>query len=230
MLIIADARFPESIVKNLARFGRVLPFFSSGIVYESIGGHPDIFLCPTPDALIAAPNTPSEIIEKIKKRGIVPVMGTLPVGAGYPASARYNVFIGNDCLVHRGGLTDHAILEHAEGLHFFDVRQGYARCSVIEAGGLHITSDRGIDGTLKNAGKETFYIDPSSISLPGQHHGLFGGCAGVFNNLFFLAGSVGHFPEGSALRNHLQKRNIEIVELYDGPLLDGGGILILETP
>jgi hypothetical protein len=51
MLIIADARLPERVLKNLERYGEVLPFASQGIVYDSISGHPDIFLCQTPNAL-----------------------------------------------------------------------------------------------------------------------------------------------------------------------------------
>ncbi len=227
MLIIADARFPERVLKTLERYGEVLPFASQGIVYEAISGHPDIFLCQTPNALVAAPNTPAEILNQIVKSGVMVAKGQQPVGASYPASAMYNAFSGSGLLVHRKRLTDPAILQNSEGLKKVDVKQGYTRCNLVEAGGLFITSDRGIETALKNAGKETFFVDPSLIQLPGQKHGFFGGCAGVHQNQFFLAGSVKHFPEGPSLIQHLEKRDIELVELYDGPLWDGGSIYFI---
>jgi hypothetical protein len=228
MLIIADARFPERVLKNLERFGQVLPFASRGIVYEAISGHPDIFFCQTPGAVVAAPNTPAGILNQIKKTRINLVMGKLPVGDAYPESARYNAFIGSDCLVNRPGITDHAITDQTKGLKAIAVAQGYTRCNLVEAGGLFITSDRGIENALKRAGKETFFIDPSPIKLPGQKHGFFGGCAGNQNNILFLAGSLKHFPEGPALKESLKNKGIEIAELYDGALWDGGSILMIE--
>ena len=228
MLIIADSRFPERVLKNLEQFGQVLPFASQGIVYETISGHPDIFFCHTPGGLVAAPNTPAAILNEIKKTGINPVMGQLPVGSTYPASARYNACVGSGCLVHRPEISDPVISGESKGLKTISVAQGYSRCNLVEAGGLFFTSDRGIENALKKAGKETFYVDPSSIKLPGQKHGFFGGCAGVYKNHFFLAGSLKKFPEGPALKEILEKREIEIIELYDGPLWDGGSIIMVE--
>lgn len=229
MLIIADARFPKKVLKNLEKFGEVLPFASRGIVYECIDGHPDIFFCQTPGGLVAAPNTPAEIIKKLRKSGIKLFEGTQPAGAKYPASARYNAFVGAGCLVHRQELTDPTIVENSEGLQIIDVRQGYTRCNLIEAGGLFITSDRGIETRLKDEGKETFFVDPACIKLPGKKHGFFGGCAGLHKNMLLVAGSIKHFIEGPILNDLLKTRAIELVELYDGPLWDGGSILFIEN-
>jgi hypothetical protein len=227
MLIIADARFPERVLKNLQRYGEVLPFASQGIVYDSISGHPDIFLCQTPNALVAAPNIPAKTLNQIVKSGTIVVTGQHPVGASYPASAIYNAFSGSGMLVHSKELTDLVIQENSEGLKKVDVKQGYTRCNLLEAGGLFITSDRGIEKELQKAGKDTFFVDPSLIQLPGQKHGFFGGCTGVHKNILFLAGSLKHFPQGPELIENLEKRGIELVALYDGPLWDGGSILFL---
>ncbi len=227
MLIIADARFPERVLKNLERHGEVLPFASQGIVYDSISGHPDIFLCQTPKGLVVAPNSPAETLNQIVKSGVMVATGQRPVGDSYPASAMYNAFSGSGLLVHSKDLTDPVILKNSEGLKKVEVKQGYTRCNLVEAGGLFITSDRGIKKELKKAGKETFFVDPSLIRLPGQKHGFFGGCAGVHQNQFFLAGSVKHFPEGLKLIEELEKRGIGLVELYDGPLWDGGSIYFI---
>jgi len=229
MLIIADARFPERVLKNLERYGEVLPFASQGIVYNSISGHPDIFLCQTPNALVAAPNTPAEIFNQIVKSGTIVATGQQPVGASYPASAIYNAFSGSGMLVHSKDLTDPVILENSEGLKKIDVKQGYTRCNLVKAGGLFITSDRSIEKALQKAGKDTFFVDPGYIHLPDQKHGFFGGCTGVHQNQFFLAGSISYLPEGPALKKNLEKREIDLVELYNGPLWDGGSIYFISN-
>lgn len=229
MLILADARFPERVKKGLRQYGEVVPFASKGIVYEAISGHPDIFFCKTPSDLVAAPNTPPEMLKKIHDAGIKTVEGEFPVGATYPDSARYNAFAGSGCLVHRKGLTDRRITETTQGLTSIFVGQGYTRCNLTEAGGLFITSDRGIENALQKEGKEIFYIDPSVVKLPGQKHGFFGGCTGFYKNIFFMAGSARHFSKGAALVEMLTARGVEVCELYDGPLWDGGSILFLDA-
>lgn len=227
MLILADARFPERVLRTLERYGQVVPFSSQGVVYEAIAGHPDIFLCPVPGGLVAAPNTPERILEAVESSGISFILGKAPVGEAYPASARYNAFVGKDCLLHLFDITDEVILAPTQGLEKIAVRQGYARCSLVEAGGLYITSDCGIEKALKESGRETFYVDPTPIVLPGQPHGFFGGCTGVWEQQLFLAGSLRHLPEETFLQQTLEQRGITIIELYDGPLWDGGSILFL---
>ncbi|MEE4178222.1 MAG: hypothetical protein V2I46_12005 [Bacteroides sp.] len=227
MLILADARLPERVLKNLGRYGQVVPFASQGVVYEAISGHPDIFLCQVPGGVVAAPNTPKNILEALENKGTSLFFGKEPLGKAYPATARYNAFSGKDCLLHLFDLTDEVILAQTQGLEKIAVRQGYARCSLVEAGRLYITSDRGIEKELKQNCRETFYVDPSPIILPGQPHGFFGGCTGVWGQQLFLAGSLRHFPEGELLQQALVQRGITIIELYDGPLWDGGSILFL---
>ncbi len=229
MLILADARFPEGVKKGLRRYGEVVPFASTGIVYEAISGHPDIFFCKTPAGLVAAPNTPPGILKKIHDAGVKMVVGELPVGATYPESARYNAFAGSSCFVHRQGLTDRRIMENTKGLTTIFVEQGYTCCNLTEAGGLFITSDRSIENALRMAGKEILYIDPTVVKLPGQKHGFFGGCTGFHKDILFVVGSARHFPDGTTLLEKLMGRGIEVCELYDGPLWDGGSILFLEA-
>lgn len=223
-MIIADMRFPEKVKKNLGKIGRLVQFSAPGIVYDSISGHPDIFLCHTPAGLVAAPNTPEKILSEIKKAFLRLIAGNEPVGYSYPSSARYNAFVCGSYLIHNTELTDSAILQQMSGSQIILVKQGYTRCNLVSAGDLFITSDRGIEKSLKGWNKEVFFVDPKPILLPGQKNGFFGGCAGYFNKRLYIAGGTGFFAEGAALKQALAIKGIELVELYDGPLWDGGGI------
>lgn len=227
MLIFADERIPGAALDKLSEFGEVVPFATQNITYASISCHPDIFICPVGDVVITAPGTPEEYVERIRKSGKKVIAGLHRVGRAYPESARYNAFVNAQYLIHNQAITDPMIVQHTTGLTRLNVKQGYTRCNLIEAGGLYITSDRAIDQILLRHHAEVLYVDPAQIVLPGEKHGFFGGCAGFFDNKLLLTGSCPHFREGKLLREMLQKRGVTLVELHDGPLFDGGSIICI---
>jgi hypothetical protein len=69
------------------------------------------------------------------------------------------------------------------------------------------------------------YVNPSDIILPGFRNGFFGGACGVYENRVFIIGSLDKFGDGSNVRAFLKRLDMEIVELYDGELNDGGSLL-----
>lgn len=70
------------------------------------------------------------------------------------------------------------------------------------------------------------YVNPEGIQLPGFDHGFVGGAAGIYKDQVFFIGNLDYFSEGEKFRHFLS--GYEIIELYDGPLFDGGSILFLE--
>lgn len=227
MYIIADARLPAQALKRLQKHGKLLTLATRHRTYGSISGHPDVFFCPTPNKLVCAPNAPEEIFTTLVEAGIRPAKGRHPVSPQYPGSAAYNAFTNDAFFVHNTRYSDPLLLTHSSTLQTIHVNQGYARCSLAEAGGLFMTSDKGIEKVLKQTGLDVFFIDPDPIRLPGQQHGFFGGCTGTWKKHLFLAGSCDHFQEGHELKAELNRRGIEIIELYDGPLFDAGSILCI---
>ena len=228
MLVIVDSRIPKAALVELEKHVQVLPFSSSGVVYDAISGHPDIFFCQTPFALVAAPNTPEAFLKQLQKFGVNFLLGKSELGDTYPQTAHYNAFFSKACLVHNTKTTDVSIYELAAEIEIINVNQGYTRCNLIEAGGLYITSDNSILEALNLAGKDAFYISPYNIQLPGVKHGFFGGCAGYINKKLFIVGSLQYLPEGKALAKKLEEREVTIIELYNGQLFDVGGVLVNE--
>lgn len=226
MYIIADARLPAEVLTNLQSYGRLLALSTQHITYNAISGHPDVFFCQTPDKLLAAPNAPAELLDMLKvETRLHP--GDKPAGPRYPESASYNAFVNHTYIIHNLAHTDAAILDHCAAWRRLHVSQGYTRCNLVEIADLYITSDRGIEKVLRKERLEVFFIDPKPIILPGQAHGFFGGCAGINGNTLFLSGCCDYFPEGHALKAALKQRDVELVELYEGPLVDGGSILFI---
>lgn len=226
MIILVDKRIPEPAFKALRKYGKIIPFETSGITYSAISGHPDIFFCQTNETLVVAPNTPNNIKAQLTKHGIHFLEGRNHIGKAYPFTAQYNAVITEKYLIHNPKYTDPVILSNCGQLEAIEVNQAYARCNLVALNGDgFITSDTGIEKTLQKKGLEVLYIDPKGILLPGFEHGFFGGTCGIFQDKVFFTGSLDHFPEGKKARQFLS--GYEIIELYDGPLFDGGSILFI---
>ncbi len=225
-MIIANKRIPEKAKETLLGFGDALFLETEGITYKAISGHPDIFFCSINTNLIVAPNLPAKFREELNHHSITFIEGEKTVGKKYPETAFYNAVVTENYLIHNLKYTDAAILEAAGNLKRINVNQAYTRCNLLPLpGDKFITSDRGIEKTLKNEGLEILYVSPKDILLPGFEHGFFGGTCGVFKNKLLILGSLKHFKDGEKTRQFLDNAKMEIVELFKGPLFDGGSIL-----
>jgi len=228
MLIIGDARLPAEAIENLSAFGTVVPFTTSGITYDAVSGHPDLFFCQHQHQVVAAPNLPEACFTLLEDQKISVVKGKLPVGEIYPQTARYNAVITNNFLIHNTKHSDPSLTEAFAENELIPVNQGYTRCNLLALNDdLFITSDKGIFSQLQKRDLDVHYFSPEGIILPGFGHGFLGGCLGFVENRIFVIGSLSRFPEGKKLSSLLESRNYKIVELYNGPLYDGGSLFFL---
>jgi hypothetical protein len=233
MLIIVDHKISLKAKEKLSKYGDLLELKTEGITYPAISGHPDIFFCQSPDKLIVAPNLPKQYFDQLNSQRIDYITGEFPVGAEYPASARYNAVATDKYLIHNFRHTDFMITRTLIDLHPVHVDQGYCRCNLLALKDDHfITSDAGIFKVLKGlhppaGGLHLLGLHPDNILLEGFPHGFFGGCCSVLQDKVFVNGSLDHFPEGEKVRNYLGHLGYEIVELYNGPLMDCGSILFV---
>ena len=228
--IIADSRMPEEAKKNLKKLGNVLFINPTSVTYNSIASHPDIFFFQKDDALIYAPNAPKRIIKELKKRKIKLIEGKKEVGKKYPETVPYNaVGIGN-LLIHNLKHTDETILSSYEN--HINVNQGYTRCNLLALNeNAFITSDLAISRQLSAVNSQSqsstvkvLYIDPKQIKLEGQRNGFFPGCCGVWKNNLIVCGSTKNLKEKTELDKFLKDNNFNLIELYDGDLIDVGSI------
>lgn len=228
MLIFVDKRAPAAARQHLRNFGEVVEFSTEGIVYEAISGHPDIFLCQTPQKCIVAPNMPVEFLEILKNRQIDFVSGKNAVGKNYPDTAIYNAVVTEKFLVHNATVTDPVIFDYSENKQVIPVKQAYSRCNLLFLSEkAAITSDKGIEKKLAGFGINALFVDPDPVVLPGFKHGFFAGACCLSENQVFILGRLTHHHQGEQIREFIKNEGFTIVELYDGPLFDGGGIFFL---
>ena len=228
MLIVIDKKIPEKAKIKLTGYGNLLELKTNGITYDAISGHPDIFFSVLNNDIIAAPNLPQKFRAELKKHQISFHEGEQVVGQKYPESSIYNIVSTSQFLIHNLKYTDLAVKDLAMGLDQIHVKQAYTRCNLIALKNQRfITSDRGIEKALKKRSLEVFYFSPDGIILPGFKNGFIGGCAGVLGDQLFFIGNLSHYPAGNQLRNQIIVWGYQIIELYDGPLFDGGGIFFM---
>jgi hypothetical protein len=232
MLIIVDKKIPSEAKANLAAYGPLLELETEGIVYTAISGHPDIFFCQTPETLIISPSLPGKYLNKILELNIPCNLGNQACISQHPGSVHYNAAVNDSYLVHRLEYTDPIILQNCHTLKKIPVKQAYTRCNMLLLKEDHyITSDIGISRNLQRSGLAGIFVSPQGILLPGFPNGFIGGAMGVLHDKVFMTGSLSHFSEGKKVRKFLEDLDYEVIELYQGPLFDGGGILFMShTP
>lgn len=229
-LIITDKRTPLPVKNALRNRGRLVLLSTENMVYKSISGHPDIFICAGQEAVVMAPGLPEEIKKALSEYGIPVIRGSADPGKTYPASARYNAVITPEYIIHNLKITDPVIAETFKDRKQLHVNQGYTRCNLLALNGNRfITSDRGIEKVLLQKGKTVFYVDPAPVRLHGQKHGFFPGCCGILDSEVLIAGNLKFHPQGEEISAFIQSAGYSVQELYNDPLTDVGGIIFFTS-
>lgn len=227
-IIIASSLMPQEAKERLKQYGEVQWLESTDFVYPSIAAHPDIYFFQYSDnQLVFAPDTPKEWIAFLHQKGIKMMRGKTSC---YQSSkyASYNACGTADLLIHNLKYTDERIMKLYEGKTMVDVPQSFTRCNLLAINErAFMTSDKGIYRTLAERQYDVLYIDPHQIQLPGHDYGFFPGCCGIADQQLFVCGSTGLLKEKHDFDAFLSRHHYELIELYEGPLTDLGGIFFV---
>ncbi|MEI6765656.1 MAG: DUF6873 family GME fold protein [Bacteroidota bacterium] len=228
MLIIADKRLPAKVIQSLSKQGELLLLAASGIAYEAVSGHPDIFFCKVNDVLCVSPNLNIEIYQALDIAGIAYVKGEKGTTNIYPGTAAYNLAISGNTAIHNFEHTDSVLLSMLDGFNKIQVKQGYCRCNIVPLDDYGIiTTDAGIHSAAIASGLNSMLVTPECILLPGFNYGFIGGCCGVHEKSVYITGSLRHHPQGNEMSEFMLRGGFSVTELYDGPLVDGGSLIFL---
>ena len=88
---------------------------------------------------------------------------------------------------------------------------------------------QGSEFRVQSSEFKVLYIDPKQIKLEGHDHGFFPGCCGVWNNNLIVCGSTKYLKEKEELDKFLKDNNFNLIELYDGELVDVGSIFLVRS-
>ncbi|MFH1846815.1 MAG: DUF6873 family GME fold protein [Candidatus Omnitrophota bacterium] len=239
--MIHDARIPEEYISRLKEKlpeALLLPFSGesseNNSVYESIRCHPDIYFFQLDTkSLIHACRLKGSCLSFLRKHGIRLVSGKSDPSKKYPDTVPFNAMRVGNYLLHNLDYTDPVILENARnhGLKNINIKQGYARCSIVNVGDKAIiTSDNGMTKQAREHGFDVLLVSPGDVLLPGEKYGLLGGASGNLSDgtIVFL-GDIRLHPEAKRITEFFKKHETEYIDLKGLPLYDAGGLLVISN-
>lgn len=222
----------EKVIRGLRRRG--IEAVTTGprpALNEAVRCHADMLCHPLGGAQIVVARGGTELRTRLESRGFTVTGSVSEIESPYPSDAALNAARIGNRLIANPEVLDLSILEYCResGIELLPVRQGYAKCSVAVADANSIlTSDPGIAAVAAAAGLDVLKVRPGFVGLPGHPYGFLGGACGMIGkNLLAFAGDLRSHPDCERIEAFLKAKQIEIVCLCGGPLLDVGGILPL---
>lgn len=228
MFVIIDKRAPLEVKINLAKYTKeVFKFSSEGITYNSISGHPDIFIFQDDKTLLIAPNSPQTLIDLLDKKEVQYSFGNLPVGKSLDDSVLYNCLSTDQYFFCKPNKPDATIQTNCMGKKRIALPQAYTRCSMFAIENKIITSDQGILKVLEKNAIESFYFDPSEIRIQDHQYGFIGGTMGATEDKVFFLGNILKHKDGKSLEKFITALGKEVICLGNDYLYDGGGLFFV---
>lgn len=229
MLAIIDKRAPNAVKKNLSLYiDEVFEFESDAITYNSIAGHPDIFMYQDENNIVLAPNTPIQLTSFLTENKVVFSTGKNPVGKSLKECVLYNCISTNHYFFCKKDHADVSIQNLNSTKIQLNIPQAFARCNMFAVENSFVTSDKGIVKVLKNNKLGYLYFDPSEINIIDHKNGFIGGTMGVYNDKVFFMGNILKHADGKVLEKFITNLNMEIICLGNDFLYDGGSIFFVK--
>ena len=147
---------------------------------------------------------------------------------GYPGEVIYNACSTGKYFIHNLKYTDEALLRASEelGLIPVNVRQGYARCSIIPVDGDSIiTYDRGVAEACRKTGIDVLLVRPGYVSLEDYDTGFIGGTAGRIGQEIVFNGDLSKHPDYEMIVAFIREKGLEPVYFTGHPLTDIGSVV-----
>ena len=229
MIVLYDARMPQQAAEALAYYATAVPLITHGVTDDILSGHPDVFCCNIEPVPVVAPNMPLPVVQQMQQCGIDFVFGKQNTGQGKYANAHYNAVVSENYILHHIASTDESILCRCDTHKRINVKQSLTRCTTIALkNNMFITSDGGVYKQLKQNCLNVMYVECRDILLPGVKYGCIGGCMGLCEDTLFVIGSMKYCAQGDKMMNFVSNMGYRIIELYDGPLYDGGSLCFMQ--
>ena len=230
LALISEAA-PEEVVSNLGNYGfDVIKLRPHPSLPPPVASHADMLTAALDNRVFfdkiyieANPDTVRAVTDAGHDVEAVPET----VGPEYPDDIALNVLIaGSFALGHAASSETLRRRIGESGRTFVPVKQGYAACSTLYAGGLLISADAGI---VKAASRfcDTLRITPGHIELEPYGEGFIGGASVFDGESAYFTGDVFSHPDGREIVRLLAARGVESRPLSQGSLCDVGGIRFL---
>ncbi len=229
--VLLDPRISEESLESLKKLG-VEPILveKSENLADPVAYHPDMLFHPLGEkTLLHSPDISQDFKELLRSKSFKLIEGETVLEKEYPKNISYNAINIGNIFAHNIEYTDKTLKTKFEDLNykFINIAQGYSKCSVaIISDRALITSDMGIVKKIKKEDLDILSIESGYIKLEGYSCGFIGGTMGMLDKTTAVFnGSLSHHIDGDRIRAFLLEKNIEIIELNQGELVDIGSLM-----
>jgi len=235
---IVDERAPDAAVSALASRGfRVIKAPGCNGLPEATRSHPDMLLFSLGRSIVV-----TEEYYSLAKGFFLLLSSLVPnlkiikskerLSREYPNDCKLNALpVGNRLFAKTDSVSGEVIsLAKEAGLIITHTKQGYPSCSVLAPDGSHaVTADAGMAKLLCRYGIEVLKIDACGIRLPPYEYGFIGGASGTHGNEIYFYGDLSTHKDGELIRNFCISAGYAPISLCDGPLIDLGRIIFIDS-
>ena len=225
---VITADFP-GVVNGLKELGfTVLTVEKNPFISNSLATHSDMLAVKIGDRIVLD-GSQQKLYEHFSSSGRPCIYSEKNVRSGYPDDVPLNCAVVGGHLICRKSAVSKTVLTLAEnnGLKIVDVNQGYAKCStcVVDENSV-ITDDISIHKACCANKIESLLVSKGSVSLEGYDYGFIGGCSGLLEKgLLAFCGDISTHADFAKIDDFLKQRGVEYVSLFNGKLIDVGGII-----
>jgi len=198
---------------------------------DPVNSHADMLLHHLGGNKIVVAKGEEYLKSEFESQGFEVTVSNKCISKLYPTDVPLNAArVGNRLIANQASL-DGVIISDCikKSIKIIPVKQGYAKCSTIVVDNHSIiTADQSIAKAATAAQIDALLIEPGFIALKGCNYGFIGGTCGFINqNTIVFTGNIKAHPSYNIMKNFFSERDIQIVSLTNGELIDIGGIIAL---
>ncbi|MCR4615180.1 MAG: hypothetical protein K5756_03435 [Clostridiales bacterium] len=217
------------VIEGLKNTGiKAITVERSPFISGSLSTHSDMLTAKIGDCIILD-RSQKLLYEYFKASGRACVYSEKIAESGYPDDVPLNcAVVGNNLICCKSAVSK-ILLEKAEnsGFNIINVNQGYAKCStcVVDENAV-ITDDISIHKACGANNIDSLLVSKGSVSLEGHNYGFIGGCSGLIGEgLLAFCGDISTHTDYENIRDFLEAHNVKDISLFEGNLIDIGGII-----
>lgn len=199
-------------------------------LYEAVSYHADMMCCSVGNKLVVAPTLYESLCRRYPKLKRHFIKGQTELRTAYPDNIAYNVAFIGKYAIHNTKYTDPILKKcvDAQGYEWIHTKQGYSNCMLLTtSSNSAITSDAGLAKCLMEKNIEVLLIEQGHIDLPGLSYGFIGGASFVIDNTIYLNGDLSHHPDKKRIKDFIEMKACQLVNLSGNQLLDFGSVRFL---
>lgn len=207
---------------------KIMTCENNSFIDPSVKSHADMSVVHLGRNRVVVDSSQKNLKHLLEFEGFEVISTSSKISGKYPDDVKLNVALFGDKAVGAFKHTDLNLLSYTDIFQKFDVKQGYAKCSILPiTENAIITDDESIFRALKNTA-DTLFVRKGDILLDGHDYGFIGGASAKISKdevLFF--GDIEKHRDADRIMSFLEKHHHTAIFFKDYPLYDIGGLVTL---